>query len=59
VAAGAPHEVLTGPNLTEVYELPIDVVVDPDTGQVRIVPRPRRRPTRGADLRPSPQEDPR
>jgi iron complex transport system ATP-binding protein len=59
VAAGPPHEVLTGPNLTEVYELPIDVVVDPDTGQVRVVPRARRRPTRGADRRPSPQEDPR
>jgi iron complex transport system ATP-binding protein len=59
VAAGPPAEVLTGPHLSEVYGLPVDVVVDPDTDLVRVVPRPRRRTPRGAARRPSPQEDPR
>ncbi len=35
---GAPQEVLTGPLLTEVYGLPIQSTVDPETGVVRVEP---------------------
>ena len=40
-AAGDPAEVLTAEHLSEVYGLPIDTAVDPDTGRVRIAPRSR------------------
>lgn len=40
-ASGAPDEVLTTDLLTEVYDLPIDVVRDPETGHVRTIPRGR------------------
>jgi iron complex transport system ATP-binding protein len=58
VATGAPAAVLTGPHLTAVYGLPVDVVVDPDSGRVRVEPRPRR-PRRShpdAAQRPTPEE---
>lgn len=38
-AAGEPKDVLTGPNLSEVYGLAVDATVDPDTGTVRVEPR--------------------
>ncbi|GAA5201841.1 ABC transporter ATP-binding protein [Microbacterium jejuense] len=40
-ASGAPHEVLTTENLTEVYGFPIDTEVDASTHRVRVVPRGR------------------
>jgi ferric hydroxamate transport system ATP-binding protein len=40
-ATGHPTEVLTAEHLSEVYELPIDVSRDPDTGRLRIHPRGR------------------
>ncbi|HEY0904100.1 MAG TPA: ABC transporter ATP-binding protein [Marmoricola sp.] len=40
-AAGDPADVLTAEHLSEVYELPITTVRDPDTGRVRIDPRGR------------------
>ncbi|WP_105566496.1 ABC transporter ATP-binding protein [Microbacterium halophytorum] len=40
-AAGAPEDVLTSENLTEVYGLRIDTVVDAETGHVRVHPRGR------------------
>lgn len=40
-AAGDPADVLTAEHLSEVYELPISTVRDPDTGRVRIDPRSR------------------
>jgi len=40
-AAGDPADVLTADHLSEVYELPICTVSDPDTGRVRIDPRGR------------------
>jgi iron-chelate-transporting ATPase len=38
-AAGAPDAVLTGPVLSEVYGLPIQATVDPDSGIVRVEPK--------------------
>jgi iron complex transport system ATP-binding protein len=40
-AAGAPAEVLTTENLTEVYGFRIDTAVDDATGRVRVIPRGR------------------
>lgn len=40
-ASGLPAEVLTSENLSEVYGLRIDTVVDEDTGHVRVLPRGR------------------
>jgi iron complex transport system ATP-binding protein len=40
-AAGHPADVLTGENLTEVYGLRIDTVLDAETGRVRVIPRGR------------------
>ncbi|WP_106814518.1 ABC transporter ATP-binding protein [Microbacterium timonense] len=40
-AAGAPAEVLTAENLTEVYGFRIDTAVDDATGRVRVIPRGR------------------
>ncbi len=40
-AVGAPADVLTGENLTEVYEFPIGTTVDDATGRVRVMPRGR------------------
>ncbi|WJL94903.1 ABC transporter ATP-binding protein [Microbacterium sp. ET2] len=40
-ATGAPAEVLTAANLTEVYEFPIDTELDAATGRVRVMPRGR------------------
>jgi iron complex transport system ATP-binding protein len=54
-AAGLPTDVLTSEHLSEVYGLAVDVVVDPDTGRVRIDPRPTRATSR-APRRPHPQE---
>ncbi|UJP09317.1 ABC transporter ATP-binding protein [Microbacterium sp. KUDC0406] len=51
-AAGLPRDVLTGENLTEVYGLRIDTVLDADTGRVRVIPRGRHH-ERGASV-PSP-----
>ncbi|MDR6866766.1 iron complex transport system ATP-binding protein [Microbacterium resistens] len=51
-AAGDPADVLTAENLSLVYGLRIDTVVDAETGRVRVVPkgrhhdRPRPRPSR-------------
>jgi iron complex transport system ATP-binding protein len=57
-AAGPPADVLTGPHLSAVYGLAIDVVVDPDSGRVRVEPRPRHnRP--GVARRPIHEETPR
>jgi iron complex transport system ATP-binding protein len=39
VGRGTPDEVLTGPTLSEVYGLPIQTTVDPETGIVRVEPR--------------------
>nr|WP_245827373.1 ABC transporter ATP-binding protein [Mycetocola reblochoni] len=43
-ASGPPEEVLTGPLLSEVYEIPIEVTVERPGGRLRIDPigRPRR-----------------
>lgn len=38
-SSGVPEDVLTGPLLSEVYGLPIQSTVDPDTGIVRVEPR--------------------
>jgi iron complex transport system ATP-binding protein len=35
---GAPADVLTGPHLSEVYGLPIQATVDPESGLVRVEP---------------------
>lgn len=40
-ASGLPAEVLTSENLSEVYGLHIDTVVDEETGHVRVLPRGR------------------
>lgn len=40
-AAGSPEDVLTSENLSEVYGLRIDTVVDAETGHVRVYPRGR------------------
>lgn len=40
-AVGAPHEVLTAENLTDVYGFHIDTATDDATGRVRIIPRGR------------------
>ncbi len=40
-AAGAPAEVLTAENLTEVYDLRIDTETDAGTGRIRVIPRGR------------------
>jgi ferric hydroxamate transport system ATP-binding protein len=40
-AAGAPVDVMSGEVLSEVYGLPIETVVDPETGVVRTAPRGR------------------
>lgn len=40
-AAGSPEHVLTSENLSEVYGLRIDTVVDAETGHVRVYPRGR------------------
>jgi len=40
-ASGLPAGVLTSENLSEVYGLRIDTVVDEDTGHVRVLPRGR------------------
>lgn len=40
-ATGAPADVLTGANLTEVYGLPIDTTLDAATGRVHVAPRGR------------------
>jgi iron complex transport system ATP-binding protein len=40
-AAGDPVDVLTAEHLSEVYGLPIETTLDPDTGRVRIDPRSR------------------
>ena len=40
-ASGAPVDVMSGELLSEVYGLPIESVVDPETGVVRTVPRGR------------------
>lgn len=42
-AAGASIDVLTADHLSEVYGLPIEVVVDPETGRMRVTPRARHR----------------
>jgi len=42
-SSGEPADVLSGELLSEVYGLPIETVVDPDTGIVRAVPRGRHR----------------
>lgn len=47
-AAGAPTEVLTSENLSEVYGLRIDTVVDADSGHVRVLPRGRHQERRPA-----------
>ncbi|MDQ0643903.1 iron-chelate-transporting ATPase [Microbacterium murale] len=40
-ASGLPADVLTSENLSEVYGLHIDTVVDDETGHVRVLPRGR------------------
>ncbi|REJ05733.1 ABC transporter ATP-binding protein [Microbacterium bovistercoris] len=54
-AAGLPQDVLTGENLTEVYGLRIDTVLDADSGRVRVIPRGRHherpRPAPALDIR--------
>lgn len=40
-ASGAAVDVLTSENLSEVYGLHIDTVVDHETGQIRVIPRGR------------------
>lgn len=48
-ATGLPSEVLTSENLSEVYGLHIDTVVDEDTGHVRVLPRGRHQQRRLVD----------
>ena len=45
-ASGLPADVLTSENLSEVYGLRIDTVVDDETGLVRVLPRGRHQPRR-------------
>lgn len=47
-ADGDPVDVLTAENLSEVYGLRIDTVVDADTGHVRVLPRGRHQERRRA-----------
>ncbi len=46
VRDGTPAEVLDAELLSEVYEIGVDVIVDPATGTPTVLPRPRRRPGR-------------
>lgn len=39
VAFGAPAEVLTAPRIESVYETPVRVIADPDTGRPVVLPR--------------------
>jgi iron-chelate-transporting ATPase len=55
-AAGAAVDVLTGPHLSAVYGLAVDVIVDPGSGRVRVEPRRPRRTDPGATGRPSNEE---
>ncbi|MFJ5644652.1 ABC transporter ATP-binding protein [Streptomyces sp. NPDC093223] len=43
-AAGAPADVLTARNIGEVYDIRVEVAVDPRTGRLRIDPLGRHRP---------------
>lgn len=43
-AAGAPHDVLTAENIGEVYDLRVEVEVDPRSGRLRIDPIGRHSP---------------
>jgi len=55
-AVGAPVDVLTAEHLSEVYGLPINTTVDPNTGLVRVEPRGKHAPALlGAD--PSPERN--
>jgi len=55
-AAGSPTHVLTSEHISDVYGLPVDVVVDPRTGRIRVEPRPRRREDHGTPACPTNQE---
>ncbi|MDP3951518.1 ABC transporter ATP-binding protein [Microbacterium sp.] len=48
-ASGLPADVLTSENLSEVYGLHIDTVVDDETGHVRVLPRGRHQMRRLVD----------
>ncbi len=48
-ASGLPSDVLTSENLSEVYGLHIDTVVDEETGHVRVLPRGRHQMRRLVD----------
>lgn len=48
-ASGLPSDVLTSENLSEVYGLHIDTVVDDETGHVRVLPRGRHQRRRLVD----------
>jgi iron complex transport system ATP-binding protein len=51
VRDGTPAEVLDAALLSEVYEIGIDVIVDPATGIPTVLPRPRRRPGPSIDTK--------
>ncbi|WP_353115088.1 ABC transporter ATP-binding protein [Microbacterium sp.] len=53
-AAGEPVDVLTGENLSHVYGLRIDTVLDADTGRVRVIPRGRHHARRTPHATPIP-----
>ncbi|GAA2447394.1 siderophore ABC transporter ATP-binding protein CdtA [Streptomyces pulveraceus] len=52
-AAGAPVEVLTAENIGEVYDIRVEVAVDPRTGRVRIDPIGRHSARSGASAAPT------
>jgi iron-chelate-transporting ATPase len=49
-AAGTPPEVLTSANISEVYEIPVEVTVDPRTNRLRIDPVGRHSARVGATI---------
>jgi iron-chelate-transporting ATPase len=54
-AAGTPIEVLTSAHISEVYEIPVEVTVDPRTNRLRIDPVGRHSARAGATSLPSTQ----
>lgn len=52
-AAGAPLDVLTAQHIAEVYDIRVDVSVDPGTNRIRIDPIGRHAPRRRSALQPS------
>jgi iron complex transport system ATP-binding protein len=57
-AAGHPVDVLTSENVSEVYEIPVEVTLDARTGRLRIDPLGRHAPPRVATTSPIREDHP-